>query len=177
VSEGFTVWFTGLSGAGKTTLAGELQRILSQHNYRVQVIDGDAVRKLVHGAVGFTKEARDLNIRYIGYAATLLASSGAVAIVAAISPYRDVRTEVRERHSAPFIEVFVDCSIDELRRRDPKGLYQRAARGEIDHLTGVSDPYEPPLAPDVHLRTHEQTLAQSLDLVLGALTTRGLIAI
>jgi adenylyl-sulfate kinase len=169
------VWFTGLSGAGKTTLAGELQRTLAR-DHRVQVIDGDVVRRLVHDAVGFSKEARDLNIRYIGYAAKLLTSTGAVAIVAAISPYRDVREEVRAQHLAPFVEVFVDCSIEELTRRDPKGLYQRAARGEVEHLTGVTDPYEPPLAPDVHVRTHQQTVEESLEAVLNVLRGKALIA-
>src|SRR2546429_3223608 len=120
--KGFILWFTGLSGAGKSTLSENLVRIFRERGYRVELLDGDEVRTNLSKGLGFSKEDRDTNIRRIGYVARLLSRNGVVAITAAISPYREVRAEVRQSHDAPFVEVFVDCSLDELVRRDRKGL-------------------------------------------------------
>src|SRR5712672_1431700 len=149
MSEGFTLWFTGLSGAGKSTLAGMAAEELRRRGRRVEVLDGDEIRTNLSKGLGFSKEDRDANIRRIGYVARLLSRNGVIAIVAAISPYREVRDEVRRGHEACFVEVFVDCSLEELVRRDTKGLYARALAGTLKNLTGVSDPYEPPLTPEI----------------------------
>jgi adenylyl-sulfate kinase len=125
--------------------------------------------------LGFSKEDRDTNIRRIGFVARLLSRNGVVAIGAAISPYREVRDEVRRAHEAPFVEVFVDCALDELVRRDRKGLYAKALRGEIAHFTGVSDPYEPPLAPDIHVRTDRETPEESSARIVTWLEQHGLL--
>src|SRR5260370_235845 len=158
---GFTVWFTGLSGAGKTTLGGELVRELRYRGLRVEVLDGDEVRTNLSKGLGFSKEDRDTNIRRIGYVSRLLARNGAGVIAAAISPYREVRDEVRreiEAEGAAFIEVFVKCPIDVLAERDVKGLYKQALAGEIKEFTCVSDPYDEPLDPEVVVETDPETL-------------------
>lgn len=158
---GFTLWFTGLSGAGKSTLADAMRDEIRARGRRVEVLDGDEVRTNLSKGLGFSKEDRDTNIRRIGYVARLLSRNGVVVITAAISPYREVRDEVRRLHEAPFVETFVDCSIDELVRRDAKGLYAKALRGELANFTGVSDPYEPPLSPQIHLRSDRETVEES----------------
>src|ERR1700730_9090143 len=145
---GFTVWFTGLSGAGKSALAPALRSEIQGRGRRVEVLDGDEVRASLCKGLGFSKEDRDTNIRRIGYVARLLSRNGVIAIVAAISPYRAVPDEVRRDHEACFVEVLVDCSLEELMRRDTKGLYARALAGTLKNLSGVSDPYEPPLTPE-----------------------------
>src|ERR1700757_2070412 len=144
MNDGFTLWFTGLSGSGKSTLANLVADELRARGRRVEVLDGDEVRTNLSKGLGFSKEDRDTNIRRIGYVARLLSRNGVVVIAAAISPYREVREEVRRAHESPFVEAFVDCSIDELVRRDAKGLYAKALRGELPNFTGISDPYEPP---------------------------------
>src|SRR6266487_5089510 len=121
--KGFILWFTGLSGAGKSTLAEQLVSTFKERGYRVELLDGDEVRTNLSKGLGFSKEDRDTNIRRIGYVARLLSRNGVVAVAAAISPYREVRDEVRRAHEATFVETFVDCSLDELVRRDRKGLY------------------------------------------------------
>ncbi len=176
MSAGFTLWFTGLSGAGKSTLAQAIRDDLVARGRRVEVLDGDEVRTTLSKGLGFSKEDRDTNIRRIGYVARLLSRNGVVAITAAISPYRDVRDEVRRAHEAPFVEVFVDCSLDELVRRDRKGLYAKALRGEIEHFTGVSDPYEAPRAPELHLRTDRESADESRASILIWLEQQGLLA-
>jgi adenylyl-sulfate kinase len=173
---GFTIWFTGLSGAGKSTLARRVRETLVARSWRVEILDGDEVRENLSKGLGFSKEDRDTNIRRIGYVARLLSRNGVVAIAAAISPYRDVRDEVRDSHEAPFVEVFVECPLDELIRRDAKGLYARALRGEIRGFTGVSDPYELPLAPDVTVHTAVEDVAQSVATIVVHLERLGLIA-
>ncbi len=130
---GLTLWFTGLPGAGKSTLARRVAETLVGRGLRVELLDGDEFRASLSSDLGFSKEDRDINVRRIGFVARLLSRNGIVAIVAAISPYRAIRDEVRRQHEAPFVEIFVDCSLDELIRRDTKGLYARALRGEIDH--------------------------------------------
>jgi adenylylsulfate kinase len=176
VHPGFTLWFTGLSGAGKSTVALGVRDALIERGQRVEILDGDEVRRTLCQGLAFSKEDRDANVRRIGFVASLLARNGVIAIVAAISPYRETRNEVRRQHESPFVEVFVECPITELVGRDCKGLYARALRGEIEHFTGVSDPYEPPESPEIVLRTHDQTVAESCAMVLEELSARGLLA-
>src|SRR4029077_13419593 len=142
--QGVTVWFTGLSGAGKSTISTALAEELRRRGRPVEILDGDVVRENLSKGLGFSREDRDTNIRRIGFVAELLTRHGVVVLVAAISPYRETRDEVRAR-IGHFVEVHVDCPLDELVQRDVKGLYKRALAGEIDNFTGVSDPYEPPL--------------------------------
>jgi adenylyl-sulfate kinase len=174
-TSGFTLWFTGLSGAGKSTLAQLVRDNLVARGRRVEILDGDEVRTNLSKGLGFSKEDRDTNIRRIGYVARLLSRNGVVAITAAISPYREVRDEVRHAHEATFVETFVDCSIDELVRRDRKGLYAKALRGEIANFTGISDPYEAPTAPDIHVHSDRETAEQSAARIVEWLESRGLV--
>src|SRR5947209_1309369 len=168
MESGMTVWFTGLSGAGKTTLNNALYERLTARCLRVESLDGDDVRRHLGRGLGFSKEDRDENIRRIGYVASLLSRNGVIVVVAAISPYRAVRDEVRAR-IGDFMEVHVDCHLDELVRRDVKGPYLRALAGEITHFTGVSDPYEAPLAPEVRVDTRTQTVDESVAAILEAI--------
>src|SRR5690242_17123543 len=161
MSKGTVIWLTGLSGAGKTTLAVALKDELTAAGHRVETLDGDEVRENLSKGLGFSKEDRDTNIRRIGYVARLLARNGVVAITAAISPYASVRDEVRALHDGNFIEVYVACPIDTLAKRDVKGLYAKALRGEIKNFTGVSDPYEPPSAPEITAHTDRETVDES----------------
>jgi adenylyl-sulfate kinase len=163
---GLTLWFTGLSGAGKSTLARCVRDALIARGLRVELLDGDDVRAMLSGGLGFSKEDRDTNIRRIGFVARLLSRNGIAVIVAAISPYRAVREHVRREHEAPFVEVFVDCTLEELIRRDTKGLYARAIRGDVQHFTGISDPYEPPIAPDIAVHSDREGVEESLDRIL-----------
>jgi ATP sulfurylase/adenylyl-sulfate kinase len=172
MTQGFVVWFTGLSGAGKSTIANELKAELERRGRHVELLDGDEVRTHLSKGLGFSKEDRDTNIRRIGYVARLVARSGGVAITAAISPYRDVRDEVR-RQTPGFIEVFVRCPIDTLVERDTKGLYRKALAGEITNFTGVNDPYEEPLHAEIVCDTAVETLAQSVAKVVDRLERLG----
>jgi adenylyl-sulfate kinase len=171
---GLTIWFTGLSGAGKSTIGQRVATELRQRGLRVEVLDGDEVRQTLSAGLGFSKEDRDINIRRIGFVAELLTRNGVVAITAAISPYKDTRAEVRRRIGR-FIEVYVSCSIDVLSERDVKGLYKRALAGELAHFTGVSDPYEAPDAPDVMVDSGTQTVDESVAAVLAAIDASGLL--
>jgi len=177
VDSGFTLWFTGMSGAGKSTLASASAAVLRAAGRRVEVLDGDEIRQTLSKGLGFSRADRDENIRRIGFVADLLSRNGVVAISAAISPYRSARDEVRRRHSALFIEVFVDCALEELIRRDVKGLYARALRGDIANFTGVNDAYEPPLAPEVHVRTDAESVEESLKQIVEELCRRGLLRV
>jgi adenylyl-sulfate kinase len=165
--KGLTVWFTGLSGAGKSTIANALAAELRARGRRVEILDGDVVRENLSKGLGFSKEDRDINIRRIGFVAELLTRNGVIVLVAAISPYREIRDEVREMVGR-FLEVHVDCTIDELTRRDVKGLYAKALAGEIKNFTGVSDPYEAPLDPEVRVDSSVETLEESLAKVIAA---------
>jgi adenylyl-sulfate kinase len=171
---GSTIWLTGLSGAGKTTIAQLLEQRLRTRGATVEVLDGDIVRTRLSKGLGFSKEDRDENIRRIGFVCELLSRNGVIAIAAAISPYRSVRQEVRSR-IRNFVEVHVQCPIEVLMRRDVKGLYKRALAGEIPNFTGVSDPYEPPLAPEVIVDSSIQTPDQSVAKILGTLESLELI--
>src|SRR5271168_4061789 len=168
MDQGFTLWFTGLSGAGKSTLANLAAEELRKRAHRVEILDGDEVRTNLSKGLGFSKEDRDINIRRIGYVCNLLARNGVIAISAAISPYREVRDEVRAMHGR-FFEVFVKCPIPTLAERDVKGLYKKALAGEIKSFTGVSDPYEEPLKPELVVDSSTETVEQSLGKLLGRL--------
>lgn len=174
---GFTVWFTGLSGAGKTTLAQRLVSELGSRRIKVEVLDGDEVRTNLSAGLGFSKADRDRNIRRIGYVSRLLARNGVGVITAAISPYREIRQEVRqsiENDGAQFIEVYVKCPINVLAERDVKGLYRKALAGEITQFTGVSDPYEEPLDPELVVETDRESIDQSMARIIVELAKRGL---
>lgn len=170
--QGFTLWFTGLSGSGKSTLSQAIEPVLRRRGLRVEILDGDEVRTNLSKGLGFSKEDRDTNIRRIGYVCRLLSRNGVVAISAAISPYREVRDELREQ-IGDFVEVYTKCAIDELSRRDPKGLYKKALAGEIDNFTGVSDPYEEPLNPEVVVDTEAESLEESLAKIVRSLELMG----
>ncbi len=175
MSEGFTLWFTGLSGAGKSTLAGMAAEELRRLGYRVEVLDGDEVRTNLSKGLGFSKEDRDTNIRRIGYVCKLLARNGVIAIAAAISPYREVRDEVRRQHER-FFETYIECPIETLTERDVKGLYKKALAGELKGFTGVSDPYEPPVNHELTISTNRETPHESLVRLLDGLEARGYIS-
>jgi len=175
--KGFILWFTGLSGSGKSTLSSMVEERLLERGVRVEVLDGDEVRTNLSKGLGFSKEDRDTNIRRIGYVAKLLARNGVCAITAAISPYREIRDEVRASvdGKAGFVEVYCECPIEKLAARDVKGLYKRALAGEIKNFTGVSDPYEPPLRPEVVVHTASETPAESAAKIWDTLCRMGLI--
>lgn len=172
--EGFTVWLTGMSGAGKTTISSLLERWLREHGARVERLDGDEMRKHLSKGLGFSREDRDENIKRIGYVAGLLSRNGVIAIVAAISPYRAIRQELRSAIDT-FVEVHVDCPLNVLIARDAKGLYRKALSGEIAHFTGISDPYEPPLTPELVIDSSTETPEESATRVWNKLRDLGLI--
>ncbi len=174
-AEGFVVWFTGLSGSGKSTLAAMLAAELPRFGVHVESLDGDVVRMHLSKGLGFSREDRDTNIRRIGFVARLLARSGACAITAAISPYREIRDEQR-RAIGRFCEVYCECPVEVLQRRDVKGLYARALAGEIKGFTGVDDPYEPPTAPEVVVHTDRESPRESLAAILARLEALGFLA-
>jgi adenylylsulfate kinase len=174
---GFTLWFTGLSGAGKTTIAHHVGPELERRGFTVEHLDGDVVRQHLSKGLGFSKEDRDTNIERIGWVASRLARAGAVVIVSAISPYEATRAKAREmteEHGA-FVEVFVSASVDECAKRDVKGLYAKAFSGEIKEFTGVSDPYEEPTTAELVIDTESQEPEESAQLVLGKLAELGLV--
>ena len=153
---GFTLWFTGLSGAGKTTISEIVEKELRARFGQVEVLDGDIVRTNLSKGLGFSKEDRDTNILRIGFVADLLTRNGVGVIVSAISPFKEARDQVRRNIGEDFIEVFVDAPLEVCAERDVKGLYKKAFAGEIPQFTGVSDPYEPPAAPELHIKTSEE---------------------
>jgi adenylyl-sulfate kinase len=172
---GCAVWFTGMSSAGKTTAARLLEGRLRAGGARVEVLDGDLVRTRLSKGLGYSKEDRDENIRRIGFVCELLSRNGVIVIVSAISPYRSVREEVRCR-IPQFVEVYMECPLDVLIARDVKGLYRKALAGEIPHFTGVSDPYEPPLAPEVTIHSDRETPEEGVEKVWRELVERGLLS-
>ncbi|MHC4820756.1 MAG: adenylyl-sulfate kinase [Planctomycetota bacterium] len=177
MDKGFTLWFTGMSGAGKSTITGLLIKELEARKVPLEVLDGDVVRTNLSKGLGFSKEDRDTNIRRIGWVATTLTKHGVGVICAAISPYRNIRAEVREeveKHGA-FVEVFAKCDIEVLKVRDPKGLYAKAISGEIPNFTGISDPYEEPENPEVLCDTDAETVEESAAKILTRLEELGLI--
>lgn len=173
--KGFTLWFTGLSGAGKTTLADLVADKLAQSGVPREVLDGDVVRTNLSKGLGFSKEDRDTNIRRIGFVAKLLSRNGIPVITAAISPYREVRDEVRKNIGRGFIEVYVKAKLDTLVKRDVKGLYEKAIKGEIKAFTGVSDPYEEPLNAEIVIDTDAEGELQSADKIWNYLVEKGFV--
>jgi adenylyl-sulfate kinase len=173
--KGFTLWFTGLSGAGKTTISEIVERELRARGSKVEVLDGDVVRENLSKGLGFSKEDRDTNIRRIAFVADLLSRNGVPVITAAISPYREIRDEARELMGDRFIEVFVKASVEVCAERDVKGLYEKAFKGEIKEFTGVSDPYEPPLNPELTLDTEHDSAEEDAQKILTLLEERQLI--
>ena len=176
---GVTIWFTGLSGSGKSTIAIALEHALYKLGKLSYRLDGDNVRMGINKNLGFSEPDRKENIRRIGEVAKLFSDAGTISLSSFISPYKNDRDEVRELHEQAgleFIEVFVDCSLAVAESRDPKGLYKRARAGEIKHFTGIDDPYEAPVNPEIHLRTDQMTLEQELEIVLGHLEKNGIIA-
>ena len=173
--KGFTLWFTGLSGAGKTTISHMVETALRERGSRVEVLDGDVVRENLSKGLGFSKEDRDTNIRRIAFVADLLSRNGVPVITAAISPYREIRDEARETMGDRFIEVFVKASVEVCAERDVKGLYEKAFKGEIKEFTGVSDPYEPPLNAELTLDTEHDSPEDSARKILSLLEERQLI--
>jgi adenylylsulfate kinase len=171
---GFTIWFTGLSGAGKSTISAIVERELRAQGRKVEVLDGDVVRTHLSKGLGFSKADRDTNIRRIGWVCELLTRNHVIAIAAAISPYRAIRDELRERIGR-FVEVFVDVPLEVAIARDAKGLYKKALAGELRGFTGVDDPYEPPLDPELVIRTDKETPEESAGRILSALRELGYI--
>ena len=170
---GFTLWFTGLSGAGKTTIAEIVERDLRERFGKVEVLDGDIVRTNLSKGLTFSREDRNINVLRIGFVANLLTRNGAGVIVSAISPYKEARDEVRRDIGEDFIEVFVDAPLEVCADRDVKGLYKKAFAGEIKEFTGVSDPYEAPAAPELHIKTDEEDPQDSARRVIGKLEELG----
>jgi adenylyl-sulfate kinase len=168
MAKGFTLWFTGLSASGKSTLAERVRDILLERGMNVEVLDGDIVRQNLSKGLGFSKEDRDINIRRIGFVCHLLTRNDVVAIGAAISPYRAIREENRALIGR-FVEVYCECDLDTLKGRDPKGLYEKALRGEIANFTGVSDPYEAPENPEVVVNTAAEDIEASVAKIIAKL--------
>jgi len=173
---GCTVWFTGLSGSGKSTIAVELEKHLWARGVRSYILDGDNIRHGLNKNLGFSPADRTENIRRIGEVARLFTDGGMVALTAFISPYRADRDQVRALMGpGDFVEVFVDCPLEECERRDVKGLYQKARAGQIPEFTGISAPYETPLNPEITIRTAGQSVVDSVTQVLGYLEERGIV--
>ncbi len=175
MAHGFTVWLTGLSGSGKSTIANRLAEEIQAHGRRVELLDGDVVRTHLSKGLGFSRADRDTNILRIAFVCSLLTRHGVTAISAAISPYADARRQAREQ-IGKFVEVYVRCPLDVLKQRDVKGLYAKAIRGEIPHFTGISDPYEPPENPDVIVDTDCERVDESVGKILATLRNRGYLA-
>ena len=173
---GCTLWFTGMSGSGKSTLSALLADRLRAQGARVEVIDGDIIRTRLCKGLGFSRDDREENISRIGFVCELLSRNGVIAIAAAISPYRACREELRSR-IPNFIEVYMQCPVEVLVERDVKGLYKKALAGEIPHFTGISDPYEPPAAPEVTVDSSKDSLEDSLASILSVLEARGIIGL
>jgi adenylylsulfate kinase len=173
--KGFCLWFTGLSGSGKTTITMHLVRELRRRGSKLEVLDGDIVRENLSKGLGFSKEDRDTNIRRIAFVADLLSRNGVPVITAAISPYREIRNEARDKMGERFIEVYAKAPLEVCEERDVKGLYAKARAGEIKEFTGISDPYEPPENPELVIETDKQSPEESAQQILDYLEGRDLI--
>jgi len=173
--KGFCLWFTGLSGSGKSTITTHLVKELRKRGSKLEVLDGDVVRENLSKGLGFSKEDRDTNIRRIAFVANLLSRNEVPVITAAISPYRDIRDEARQMMGDRFVEAYVKASVETCEERDVKGLYAKARSGEIKEFTGVSDPYEPPEDPELVIETEQQSPEGSAEQILTYLEERQLI--
>jgi len=171
---GFVLWFTGLSGAGKTTIARALLPKLQERGMKVERLDGDVVRESLTRDLGFSKEDRDKNIERVTFVAKLLSRNNVAVLASFISPYAKTRDYVKEE-TTNFIEVYVSAPLEVCEERDVKGMYAKARTGEIKNFTGISDPYEAPVNPDIEVPTHEQTLEESVDFLVAELEKRGLL--
>ncbi len=174
--EAFTIWFTGLSGAGKSTLSRRTYLELRRRGLKAELLDGDIIRTNFSQELGFTKRERDINVKRIGFLSWLLNKHGIISVVAAIAPYEETR-RLNRQLIEHYIEVFCHCPLEVVEKRDPKGLYARARRGEIPHFTGVSDPYEPPRAPEITCHTHQETVEESFSKIISYLERKGLVPI
>lgn len=177
--KGVTLWFTGLSGSGKSTVAVAVEKALMARGVLSYRLDGDNIRLGINANLGFSAEDRQENIRRVGEISKLFADTGVVVLSSFISPYREDREMVRRMHveaDLPYLEVFVDCALEEAEARDPKGLYKKARAGEIRGFTGIDDPYEAPAAPELHLHTDKMTLEEEVEMILSNLQARGIIA-
>lgn len=174
--QGVTLWFTGLSGSGKTTIAKAVAHELRVRHCKLEMLDGDIVRTNLSKGLSFSKEDRDINVRRIGFVANLLSRNGVVAITAAISPYRAIRGEIREM-TANFMEVYVNAPLEICESRDVKGLYAKARSGELKHFTGIDDPYEEPLNPEVVCYTAQESIEESVIKVITKLERLGCIPV
>ncbi|MDE5081878.1 MAG: adenylyl-sulfate kinase [Trichodesmium sp. St17_bin3_1_1] len=172
MEKGLILWFTGLSGAGKTTISKVVAEKLKQRGQKVEILDGDIVRENLSKGLTFSKEDRDINIRRIGFVAHLLSRNGVVAITAAISPYKAIRNEIREMYDN-FIEVYINAPLEVCEQRDVKGLYAKARSGEIKNFTGIDDPYEPPDNPEITCCTDQESLDESVAHVISSLEKLG----
>ena len=173
--KGFTLWFTGLSGAGKTTISHIVEKEIRDRGANIEILDGDVVRENLSKGLGFSKEDRDTNIRRIAFVADLLSRNGTPVITAAISPYREIRDEARDMMGDRFIEVYVNASVEACAERDVKGLYEKAFKGEIKEFTGVSDPYEPPLNAEITVETENEEPDESAAKIIAYLDERELL--
>lgn len=176
MEKGIVLWFTGLSGAGKTTLARALSTRLAEDGFPVEILDGDEVRENLSRGLGFSKADRDTNIRRIGFVARLLARNGVIVLAAAISPYRQPRDDVRRDvtdDGARFLEIFIHCPLNVLIERDVKGLYKKALAGEVKNFTGISDPYEEPLRPEIIIDSSTESIDQSVERILARVIEAG----
>jgi adenylyl-sulfate kinase len=171
---GATVWFTGIPSSGKSAIAREVFKRLLNRGLPVELLDGSGVRESLSRGLGFSRDDREEHNRRIGYVAKLLSRNGVVAICAAVSPYRETRDEIR-RNTTHFVEVFVDCPVDVAEGRDREGWYARARRGEVEQFTAVNAPYEPPAAPEVHVHSDRESIADAAARVIGTLETMGLV--
>jgi len=172
--KGSILWLTGLSGAGKTTIAQALVKELQMQARAVELLDGDVIRTNLSKGLGFSKEDRDTNVRRVGFVANLLAGHGVIAVSAVISPYQQIRDQIRQS-SVDFIEVYVNAPLEVCESRDVKGLYAKARAGEIRGFTGIDDPYEPPLKPEVTCYTADETIAESVGKVMQVLAQFGIL--
>lgn len=174
-NNGVVIWMTGLSGAGKSTIANHLQQLLLDRSINVEVLDGDEMRHHLSPDLGYTKQDRDLHIRRLGFIANLLGRHGVIVIVAAISPYRSIRQEIRSLVSCKFVEVYIDCPLEDCEQRDVKGLYRSARAGQTQNFTGIDAPYERPLDPEITCHTDRESESESTLKILAALANRGLL--
>lgn len=173
MQQGVTVWFTGLPCCGKTTIAKQVYSILKEQGFRVEHLDGDIVRQDLTSDLGFSKQDRDENLKRISFVAKLLTRNEVIVLATFVSPYRDRRAKIKETIGKDFLEIYVNCPVDECIRRDVKGMYKKALAGEIKDFTGVQDPYEPPEHPDLSIDSLDESVSESVESVLNLLKEKG----